>query len=83
MADQDATPEQATDQQPKLMASDFAEAREGVPTGEHHTPSAAELKARGRRNIAIALAVAGFVMLVYLTTFFRLAENLQAASGAS
>jgi hypothetical protein len=55
------------------------EAREGLPTGEVHKPSDAEIKARGRRNIAIALAVVGFVVLVYLTTFFRLAENIKAA----
>ncbi|MEE4210182.1 MAG: protoheme IX farnesyltransferase [Parvularcula sp.] len=54
-----------------------AEAREGLPTGETHKPSEAETKARGRRNIAIALAVVGFVVLVYLTTFLRLAENIK------
>ena len=63
--------------------AEYPEAREGLPTGEHHVPSAAEIKARGQRNVAIALAVTGFVVLVYLTTFFRLAENLQAAGGAS
>ena len=55
---------------------------EGLPTGEMHQPTEAEQKARGRRNIAIALAVTGFVVLVYLTTFFRLAQNLSAGSAS-
>ncbi|MEM0927827.1 MAG: hypothetical protein AAGI89_00900 [Pseudomonadota bacterium] len=83
MADENETAPNPVADQPKPVTPSLAEAREGLPTGEHHTPSPEELKARGRRNIAIALAVAGFVVLVYLTTFFRLAENLQAAGGAS
>jgi hypothetical protein len=59
--------------------TDLNEAREGRFTGESHEPSPAELKARGRRNIAIALAVLAFVLLVYATTFLRLAENLKGA----
>ncbi|MEO1042149.1 MAG: protoheme IX farnesyltransferase [Pseudomonadota bacterium] len=83
MADQNENPAPEQKPQARSMAPEMAEAREGVPTGEHHTPSAAEVKARGRRNIAIAAAVAGFALLIYLTTFFRLMENLQAAGGAS
>ena len=60
----------------------FSEAGEGLPTGEMHQPTEAEIKARGRRNVAIALAVVAFVVLVYLTTFFRLAENIKAGAGA-
>lgn len=57
--------------------TDFAAAREGLPTGETHTPSADEEKARRRRNIAIALSVVAFAVLVYLTTVLRLAENIK------
>ena len=56
---------------------DFSEAGEGLPTGEMHEQSPEELAAQKKRNIAIALAVLGFVVLVYLTTFFRLSQNLQ------
>ncbi|MEM1381306.1 MAG: protoheme IX farnesyltransferase [Pseudomonadota bacterium] len=51
--------------------------REGSPTGEVHAPSPAERAAQKKRNVAIALAVVGFVILVYMTTFFRLSQNLQ------
>ncbi len=82
MADQPTTDDTPAAENVRGMNTDFAEAREGLPTGELHTPSEAELKARRRRNLAIALAVSGFALLIYLTTFFRLAENLQAAGGA-
>lgn len=64
------------------MAADAPDdyGREGLPTGEHHQPTDAEEKARNKRNIAIALSVVGFVILIYLTTFFRLAENLKGAA---
>jgi hypothetical protein len=52
------------------------QAGEGLPTGEVHQPSDAELKARDKRNIAIALAVVGFVALVFATTVLRFTENL-------
>lgn len=55
----------------------FDDVGEGTPTGEMHTQTAAERKAQNRRNAAIAFSVLGFVILVYLTTFFRLAENLK------
>ncbi len=54
-------------------------AEEGKPTGETHGLSAEEERARGRRNIAIALGVVAFIILVFLTTFFRLAESVQGA----
>ena len=66
------------DDAPTVSRTDFSEAREGLPTGETHHQSEAELKAQRKRNIAIALAVVAFVVLVYLTTFLRLAENLRA-----
>ncbi|MEM9810074.1 MAG: protoheme IX farnesyltransferase [Pseudomonadota bacterium] len=58
------------------------EAGEGIFTGEMHTPSSEERKARGRRNVAIALAVVGFVVLIYLTTVFRLMDNVSGAVGS-
>ena len=54
--------------------------REGLPTGEIHQPTDAELKARNKRNLAIALAVVAFVLLIYFTTFLRLAQNLSAGT---
>jgi len=59
---------------------DFSSAGEGTFTGEMHQPSDDEVKARGRRNIAIALAVVGFAALIYLTTFFRLSQNIGAGA---
>ncbi|MEM9840094.1 MAG: hypothetical protein AAF830_13190 [Pseudomonadota bacterium] len=50
---------------------------EGLPTGEMHHQSDEELKAQRKRNVAIALAVLAFALLVYATTFLRLAENLK------
>jgi lipopolysaccharide export LptBFGC system permease protein LptF len=61
---------------------DPASAREGLPTGEHHRQSDAERQAQGRRNIAIALAVLAFVMLVFATTVLRLSQNLSAGTAA-
>ncbi|MCQ8184221.1 protoheme IX farnesyltransferase [Parvularcula maris] len=55
---------------------DLAEAREGLPTGELHQPTEAEIKARDKRNIAIALAVVAFIALVFATTMLRLSQNL-------
>lgn len=59
---------------------DFDAAGEGTFTGEMHQPSDEEVKARGRRNAAIALAVVGFAVLIYLTTFFRLSQNIGAGA---
>ncbi|MEM7739360.1 MAG: hypothetical protein AAF225_00980 [Pseudomonadota bacterium] len=83
MVDENQSMAPAHEEQRPSAAPGLTEAREGLPTGEHHIPSPQELKARGRRNITIALAVAGFVLLVYLTTFLRLAENLEAAGGGA
>lgn len=38
---------------------------------ELYQPSEAELKARNRRNIALALALAGFMVFVFLTMVLR------------
>lgn len=38
---------------------------------ETYQPSAAELKARNRRNIAIAIALAGFMLFVFITMITR------------
>lgn len=59
---------------------DITEAREGLPTGETHQQSDEELKAQGRRNIAIALGVVAFMVLVAATTILRLSQNLQAGT---
>lgn len=79
-----AAPTRAAEEEPQAHpmrgAGEFG--AEGLPTGEMHQPTEAEQKARGRRNVAIALAVTGFVLLVYLTTFFRLAQNLSAGSAS-
>ena len=61
-------------------AADFDEfgGREGLPTGEHYAPSAEELAARKRRNIAVALAVVLFVVIVYATTTLRMRDAIEA-----
>jgi hypothetical protein len=43
-------------------------------TGFNETPEAA--KARSRRNIAMALALAGFVILIFVVTLVRLGGNV-------
>ncbi len=40
-------------------------------TPKGYQPSEAELKARGRRNIAIALLLVAFMVFVFLTIVFR------------
>ncbi|MEM9422351.1 MAG: hypothetical protein AAF986_07600 [Pseudomonadota bacterium] len=55
---------------------DLLEAREGVATGEHHVMTPAEVKARNRRNLAVALGVVGFILLVYFTTLLRITQNI-------
>lgn len=60
---------------PKNTA-DLLDAREGQSTGESHEMSAAEQKARSRRNLAIAFGVVGFVVLIYSTTILRLTQNV-------
>lgn len=71
MAEDKETPPTETSERPL-----FTSAREGVATGEMHQPSDEEVKARDRRNVAIALGVVAFVVLVFLTTFLRLSENI-------
>lgn len=44
------------------------------PVPFNEAPDAA--KARSRRNIAIALALAGFVILVFVVTMVRLGANV-------
>jgi len=38
---------------------------------EFHTPTPAELKARNKRNIAIALGLAAFMIFVFVTMITR------------
>ncbi|MEO0400280.1 MAG: hypothetical protein AAF224_12765 [Pseudomonadota bacterium] len=38
-----------------------------------------ELKQRNRRNLAIALGVVGFIIVIYLVTFLRISSSV--ASG--
>ena len=40
-------------------------------TPEVYQPSGEELKARNRRNVAIALALAGFMLFVFVTMVLR------------
>lgn len=49
-----------------LMAS-----REAIPTGEHVTLTPAEVAARKKRNTWIALALGGFVILVFALTMAK------------
>ena len=61
---------------------DLIEAREGLATGEHHEVTPEEQKARKRRNMAIALGVVTFIVLVYSTTLLRLTQNIEANRNA-
>ncbi|WOI53979.1 protoheme IX farnesyltransferase [Parvularcula sp. LCG005] len=54
---------------------------EGVPTGESYEMTPEEKKARARRNIAIAVGVLAFVVIVYSTTLLRMTQNMGGAAG--
>ena len=56
--------------------------REGLPTGQHYTPTPAELRARNVRNVAVALAVLVFVVIVYATTTLRMKGAIEAGREA-
>ena len=58
--------------------SEFFQAGEGHATGETHLLTDEERRARNKRNLAIAAMVVGFCLLVYFTTFFRLAASIEA-----
>ncbi|NHK26561.1 hypothetical protein FF098_001410 [Parvularcula flava] len=55
---------------------DFLSARDARATGEHYRMTPEEEKSRKRRSIAIALGIVAFVVLIYLITMLRLAENV-------
>jgi hypothetical protein len=76
----DKTPETGEKPQAQPPAGSFLQHREGVATGESYEPSTDEVKRRNRRNWAIAAAVLGFVIMVYLITLVRLGVNLQAGA---
>ncbi|MEM9232992.1 MAG: protoheme IX farnesyltransferase [Pseudomonadota bacterium] len=54
------------------------EAGEGTPTGDLVPLTDAEVEARSKRNMFIALGVTGFVIVVFLTTVLRLVQNIEA-----
>ena len=60
------------------MAEPHDYAREGLPTGEVYEPTPEEQRARGRRDVAVALCVVGFCLLVFTITIFRLAQSIEA-----
>lgn len=55
--------------------------REGVPSGEHHTLSPEEEAARKKRNVAIALSLVGFMVVVFLITVVQLSNNIANGAG--
>lgn len=54
-----------------LMAS-----REAIPTGEHVILTPTEVAARKKRNIWIALALGGFVILVFVLTMAKVGGGI-------
>jgi hypothetical protein len=50
--------------------------REALPTGESVSLSPEEVKARQRRSLWIALALGGFVVLVFVLTVTRLGPDV-------
>ena len=44
----------------------------GLPTGDHVALTADQDKARRRRNVMLALAIAGFMVLLFLITLARI-----------
>ncbi|MBB4658539.1 protoheme IX farnesyltransferase [Parvularcula dongshanensis] len=60
------------------MAEQHDYAREGLPTGEVYEPTPEEQRARSKRNVAVALGVVGFCVLVFAITVLRLAQSIEA-----
>ena len=55
--------------------------REGVPSGESYKLTPEEEAARKKRNIAIALSLVGFMVVVFLVTVVQLSNNISNAAG--
>ncbi|MGV6820491.1 MAG: protoheme IX farnesyltransferase [Parvularcula sp.] len=73
---EDATSPDTPDQD-KIRLSEVGE---GLPTGDFHALSAEETEARNKRNLAVALGIVAFIVLVFGTTVLRLAQNTGAPS---
>ena len=61
--------------------SAFFAAREAEVTGQSYQPSPEEVQRRSRRNVAIALGIVAFIVLVYAITMLRITQNLPGAGG--
>ena len=59
---------------------DLSRPREGIYTGQMYEMSPEERQARNRRNIAIALGVVAFVVIIYATTLLRMSQGIGAGS---
>jgi len=71
MVEETTSPDDAPDQD-KIRLSEVGE---GLPTGDFHALSAEEVEARNKRNLAVALAIVAFIVMVFGTTVLRLAQN--------
>ena len=78
--DASKTPAGATQKIKSPSGSAFFEAQEAIPTGETYQPSEDEVKRRSKRNIAIALGILGFIVLVYSITVLRISQNIPGAA---
>ncbi|MBR9826858.1 MAG: protoheme IX farnesyltransferase [Alphaproteobacteria bacterium] len=52
-----------------------------MPSGEHYTLSPEEEAARKKRNVAIALSLVGFMVVVFLITVVQLSNNIANGAG--
>ncbi len=59
------------------VENDFFKAGHGLPTGSFETLTPAQKKARDRRNMALALGIVGFCLLVFAVTILRLSESVR------
>lgn len=73
-----ATEEQTASQATPHSSAFFA-AGEAQVTGQKYQPSPEEVKRRGKRNLAIALGIVGFIVLVYSITLLRISQNVPGA----
>jgi hypothetical protein len=58
------------------IATVIMESREAIPTGEHVTLTPQEVSARKKRNGWIALALGGFVILVFVLTMAKVGGGI-------
>jgi hypothetical protein len=61
-------------------APSMMNAREGIPTGETVKLTAEQEAARKKRNVAIAIGLVSFMVIIMVVTMLRISQNIAASS---